>query len=599
MRAARSKRRLTLPIARLADGRRPPSRFARRRAALLASVYVLMGLHIAHWKIAGRTLAPLELNEVMYTLELGVITAGFLFMAAACAATLIFGRFFCGWGCHMLALQDLCRYLLRKIGVRPRPVRSRVLLFVPLAAMCYMFVWPQLIRVADGRPPPAIHVRSDAEGWASFTTTNFWRNLPGPGIALLTFGICGFAIVYVLGSRSFCTYGCPYGAVFRGLDRGAPGRIVAAGDCAQCGLCTAACPSHIQVHEELRRFGTVVSAACLRDLECVSACPSGAVRFGWTLPPLLRAPSAWRPIRKPFDFSRSEELLLGAVLVAVLLAFRGLYDVVPFLLTLGLGAIVAYAAVILWRCLRRSDVFLRRVALRAAGRLTAAGVAYCVAWAAFAAFWSHSAMIRWHEFFGYRAAQMVLQSERTPGDPGPIGVAIARLDVCRRWGLVVPQRLGETLGKLYALRGASRAETGDFRSAAADLRLAAALRPLDSGVQYDLGVVLAASGRPQEAIRAYRAALAANPTDADTHNNLGLMLAQRGESDAAEQHLRAAIRSEPRHAHAQFNLGRLLAADGRGELAREHFQAAARLSPDYAALLAAQPAAPRSAKDPP
>jgi hypothetical protein len=41
-----------------------------------------MAVHIVHWRIAGKTLAPLELNEVMYTFELGIVTAGFLFMAA-------------------------------------------------------------------------------------------------------------------------------------------------------------------------------------------------------------------------------------------------------------------------------------------------------------------------------------------------------------------------------------------------------------------------------------------------------------------------------------------------------------------------------------
>ena len=42
-----------------------------------------MAAHYAHWKLSGRTLAPLELNEVMHTLELGIVTAGFLFMVAA------------------------------------------------------------------------------------------------------------------------------------------------------------------------------------------------------------------------------------------------------------------------------------------------------------------------------------------------------------------------------------------------------------------------------------------------------------------------------------------------------------------------------------
>jgi len=82
--------------------------YAKWRAISLATVYLLMGLHIAHWKLAGRTLAPLEFNEVLYTVHLGIVTAGFLFMGLTMVATLVAGRFFCSWMCHMVALQDGC-----------------------------------------------------------------------------------------------------------------------------------------------------------------------------------------------------------------------------------------------------------------------------------------------------------------------------------------------------------------------------------------------------------------------------------------------------------------------------------------------------------
>ena len=106
-----------------------------------------MAAHFIHWQIAGETLAPLELNEVMHTLELGIVTAGFLLMALALLSVLIFGRFFCSWGCHILALEDLCAWMLGKVGIRPRPVRSRLMLVVPPLALGYMFVWPQVKRV--------------------------------------------------------------------------------------------------------------------------------------------------------------------------------------------------------------------------------------------------------------------------------------------------------------------------------------------------------------------------------------------------------------------------------------------------------------------
>ena len=149
------------PLSSTADVREPPGatarprRYGRWRAASLLTIYVLMVAHLLHWRLAGTTLAPLELNEVMYTLEAGIVTAGFLFMALALVSVLIFGRFFCSWGCHILALEDGSAWLLRKVGIRPKPIRSRLLLLVPPAALFYMFLWPQIARIIESRAAPA------------------------------------------------------------------------------------------------------------------------------------------------------------------------------------------------------------------------------------------------------------------------------------------------------------------------------------------------------------------------------------------------------------------------------------------------------------
>jgi polyferredoxin len=88
----------------------------------LSLVYVVFAIHIIHWKLTGQTLAPLELNEVMYTLELGIITAGFLFMCLLVLGTLI-GRFFCSWACHIMVWVELCAWCSR-IGILAKPIRS-------------------------------------------------------------------------------------------------------------------------------------------------------------------------------------------------------------------------------------------------------------------------------------------------------------------------------------------------------------------------------------------------------------------------------------------------------------------------------------------
>jgi len=429
---------------------RPRSRYSRRRAASLAAVYLLMGLHIAHWKLSGRTLAPLELSEVLYTIQLGVVTAGFLFMACATLATTLVGRFFCSWGCHILALEDLCVWLLEKIGVHPRPVRSRVLAWVPFVAMAYLFLWPPLLRWLHGAPPPALQVIAGVGPWGSFVTSDLWRNLPGPWIATLSFVVCGGLVVYLLGSRGFCRNVCPYGAVFAVADRVAPGRIVSRGDCSGCGLCTAVCRSHVRVQDEVLRFGSVVDPGCLRDLDCVAVCPEGALRFGATRPPLLRGFAALRAAARPGALGVAEELCLAGVFAAVFFATRGLYEAVPFLLALALAASGGFVAVTCLRLARRPSVGMGGLLLRTPRSITARGRAFVVVAVLLGLLLSHSALVRTHEVLGMRAFRAVAR-----GDASALAraTALEHFEWLRRHGLVRPTSLRRRLASLHLVAG--------------------------------------------------------------------------------------------------------------------------------------------------
>ncbi len=598
--------------------RRPP-RYGRWRAASLASVYVLMGLHVAHWQVSGKTLAPLELNEVMYTLELGIVTAGFLFMAAAMLSAAVFGRFFCSWGCHILALEDLCAWLLKKVRIRPKPVRSRLLLLVPPSAMFYMFIWPQISRLLHGRTLPELRLLSDAEGWASFVTTDFWRNLPGPGITLLTFLICGFAIVYVLGSRSFCTYGCPYGVLFGLADRVAPGRIVLKGRCDQSGHCTAVCPSHVRVHEETGAYGSVVDAGCLKCLACVSACPNHALGFGFTRPSLLRSFTRTGRRRLRYDFGLAEDILMAAVLVACLLIFRGLYGYVPFLMTLGLGAMLAYGSVLCVRLVREPNVRLNSFQLRLHGQMTGPGCVFAGLAVASALFVAHCAFIRYHELIGQRDLTRIaaLHHHSAPVPPALLAGAAGHLGAVDRWGLVEPPLLPRRLASLHLFAGEPDDAAPYLRRAFArdpddlELRLLVAStlsglrrtrearRHLDSvlavagglpgrhpararaAAHEMLAAISVAEGDPESAIVEYRAAVDGHPRPADAHRAAGELLADLGRFAEAVEHLRAAVEIQPAAA-AHYNLAVILTVMGKQDEAIGHYRDALRLDPQDA-----------------
>src|SRR5688572_7597246 len=109
----------------------------RWRALALGGVHVLILLHITHYLLYGRTLSPMEPSEAMYTLELGYVNTGALLLGLAIMTTVVFGRFFCGWACHLVALQDLCGFILRQLQIHPKPIRSRALGILPYVLAFY------------------------------------------------------------------------------------------------------------------------------------------------------------------------------------------------------------------------------------------------------------------------------------------------------------------------------------------------------------------------------------------------------------------------------------------------------------------------------
>ena len=547
--------RSTPPLAR-------PLKYSRWRAMALASVYVLFGLHIAHWKLNGSTLAPLELNEVMYTLEAGVVTAGFLLMATLFLATALVGRFFCSWACHILALEDLCAWLLERARIRPWPVRSRLLLLMPTVTMLYMFVWPQVLRIYEGRAAPRLRILADEDGWASFVTDDFWRNLPDPWIAGLTFAVCGFAVIYFLGSRSFCLHACPYGALFAAADRIAPGRIKLIGDCRQCGICTAVCSSHVRVHEEIARFGKVVDTSCMKDLDCVSACPEQAIRFGFTRPAGFDSFSRTGRRGLKYDFTPVEELLMAATFLSVLVVFRGLYTAIPFLMTLGMAGIAGYLAIVCLRLVRRPDVRLIPFRLKRAGKLTGSGWVFGAAMIVFELFFTHSVYIRYHEVLGQRA----FDSVRLAVDQGDatlpahaVRSAIHHLTVARQWGLFRPQVRDQQLASLH-LKSTAPGLAEPY------LRRIVLAEPRDTDSRLALAQLLAQSGRTKEAeeeeIIAYRTAVVVDAANVSARMTLGRLLAESGRYREAAATFREVVSLRPDLVVAHYNLAAALQNGG-------------------------------------
>lgn len=373
------------------------SRVGPWRAGVLIAVQVAIVIHIVQWYLTGHSLGAVEPSEAMYTLEQGRLTAGAVFLGLTILSVLLVGRYMCGWLCHIVMLQDFCGWLMGKAGIRPRPFRSRLLVFVPLILGLYMFAWPSFKRFVL---QPAVEAAGlDWPGWLrrvepfygiknELFVDDLWAHMPTWYVAVPFLLVCGFATVYFLGSKAFCTYACPYGGVFGVLDPIAPFRVRVDHDkCKGCAHCTAACTSNVRVHEEIRDYGMVVDAGCLKTMDCISVCPNDALSIAPGRPAYgakvrgeakdAHAKSVARR-RSRYDLTWPGEIAAGVVFFVLFFSTRGMFDRVPMLMAGGLAAVGTGLSVLLWKMLTGPNARIHGITLRRKGRLRPAGVVFAL-----------------------------------------------------------------------------------------------------------------------------------------------------------------------------------------------------------------------------
>lgn len=559
----------------------PKSKIARWRAAVLIILNLLMIAHIVQWRMMGETVSPIEPAEAMYTLQRGAINAGLIFFSLALLTTLVAGRFFCGWACHMGSLQDLCTWLLGKLGLKPKLFRSRLLVWIPVLAGLYMFVWPTVLRYfTKPKAEPLIPQFTN-----QLITTEFWATFPPVAVAIPFLFICGFMTVYFLGSKGFCTFACPYGGFYSIIDKLSLGKIRVTDDCDQCGHCTAVCTSNVRVHTEVKRFGMVVDPNCHRGMDCISVCPQDALYFGFGKP-AIAGPGPNR-LKQAYSLTWPEEILGAVVFFASLLAIWNAYQLVPMLMALGIALVTTYLVLRTFRLLQVSDLSFYRYSLKTSGRVTKVGWAFL----AFAALWTglnaHSGWIHYNE----RAGANAFESIRVPDE-----LALAEADP-RQWLAAADLKSIED-GRTYFDRAAASSlfvnkesiskrawleylsgdatRAVDLLAASAD-RLTGRERAL---ILHYRGSILNRLGRPEEALADLVQALSERPDLSVAREEKGEALWRLGQKQAAVEEWNSAIRSNESLVLAHLMLAGAAAAAGDAQKADGHQRDAAGKTPN-------------------
>jgi len=112
-----------------------------------------------------------------------------------------------------------------------------------------------------------------------------------------------------------------------------------------------------------------------------------------------------------------------------------------------------------------------------------------------------------------------------------------------------------------------------------------AIKPGDAATLYNLGNALSQAARYDEAVRVYEQALAAKPDFVDAIANLGNAESMRGNQQAALRWMRRALELSPRSATLHMNLANTLFRVGANEEAQGEYAAALRLAPGDPSVL--------------
>lgn len=194
-------------------------------------------------------------------------------LLATVPATVLVGKFFCGFFCSFGAVQDLLwlgSHRLRALfpGKRNLKKADRIFRFAKYAVLFYfiIFIWSGVTAVKTAGP------------WQVFGQYVLFGHWPGlkpllsVGGVLLLFIFIGSLFV----QRFFCRYFCPMGAIYSLISQTSFLKIdKPREECGKCHLCTSKCTMGM----DLTKKDRIAGGECISCQKCVSWCPKGNVHF--------------------------------------------------------------------------------------------------------------------------------------------------------------------------------------------------------------------------------------------------------------------------------------------------------------------------------
>jgi polyferredoxin len=200
--------------------------------------------------------------------------AAFAILGAVLLTAVVFHRGVCSWACPVGLVEEyLGRAGIRLSGRKLEPPKY---LDWALRSIKYLLLafFVKVVLIDFSGPAALAFLQTPYNKVAAVKMLDFWL-APGPW----TIGILGFLVLGSLVVQNFwCRYLCPYGAMLAVVGFFSPATVNVNRDqaaCDDCGLCTRACPSYIDV----QTADEVTSLECTRCAQCVSTCPEDALEY--------------------------------------------------------------------------------------------------------------------------------------------------------------------------------------------------------------------------------------------------------------------------------------------------------------------------------
>ncbi len=190
-------------------------------------------------------------------------------LVATVPATVLVGRFFCGFFCSFGVVQDFLWFGAHRLRVLlPRKESMKkadhILKFAKYAVLFYfiIFIWSGVTAVKTTGP------------WQVFGQYLSFGHWPGLKPLLSVGGV--LLLLIFIGSlfvqRFFCRYFCPMGAIYSLISQGSFLPIEKPREsCGKCHLCTSKCSMGM----DLTKKDRIAGGECISCQKCVSWCPKG------------------------------------------------------------------------------------------------------------------------------------------------------------------------------------------------------------------------------------------------------------------------------------------------------------------------------------